>query len=163
RALGRPVHWASTRAEAFLTDNQGRDSVWTAELALDERGKFLGLRVDGVANVGAYMTAVSHFCATLHISGCLPTLYNIPRASVRSRCVFTNTVPVGAYRGAGRPEASYLLERLIDEAARVTGIDPAKLRRRNLIAKKRMPYVTAFGSTYDSGDFPAIFEQALAR
>jgi carbon-monoxide dehydrogenase large subunit len=163
RLLGRPVHWASTRAEAFVSDNQGRDSVWTAVLALDQRGRFLALKVDGVANVGAYMTAVAHFCATVHISGCLPAVYDIPRASVRSRCVFTNTVPIGPYRGAGRPEANYLLERLIDEAAGVTGIDPAKLRRRNLIAARRMPYVTAFGNTYDSGDFPAIFEQALAQ
>ena len=82
---------------------------------------------------------------------------------MRSRCVFTNTVPIGPYRGAGRPEASYLLERVIDEAARVTGIDPVKLRRRNLIAAKRIPYTTAFGSTYDSGDFPGMFEKAMAR
>jgi len=163
RQVGRPVHWAATRAESFVSDNQGRASVWIAELALDERGKFLALRVDGVANVGAYMTLVAHFCATLHISGCLPAVYDIPRASVRSRCVFTNTVPVAPYRGAGRPEANYLLERVIDEAARVTGIDPAKLRRRNLIAAKRMPYATPFGNTYDSGDFPAIFDEALAQ
>ena len=163
RQIGRPVHWAATRAEAFVSDNQGRASVWSVELALDERGKFLALRVDGVANVGAYMTLVAHFCATLHISGCLPAVYDIPRASVRSRCVFTNTVPVGPYRGAGRPEANYLLERVIDEAARVTGIDPAKLRRRNLIPAKRMPYVTPFGNSYDSGDFPAIFDEALAQ
>jgi aerobic carbon-monoxide dehydrogenase large subunit len=163
RLVDRPVHWAATRAEAFLSDNQGRDSMWAAELALDERGRFLALKVDGLANVGAYMTLVAHFCATLHISGCLPGVYDIPRAGVRSRCVFTNTVPIGPYRGAGRPEANYLLERLIDEAARVTGIDPGKLRRRNLISTKRMPYVTAFGNTYDSGDFPAIFDKALAH
>jgi aerobic carbon-monoxide dehydrogenase large subunit len=163
RQVGRPVHWAATRAEAFVSDNQGRSSVWTVELALDERGRFLALRVDGVANVGAYMTLVAHFCATLHISGCLPAVYDIPRASVRSRCVFTNTVPVGPYRGAGRPEANYLLERVIDEAARVTGIDAAKLRRCNLISAKRMPYATPFGNSYDSGDFPAIFEQALGQ
>jgi carbon-monoxide dehydrogenase large subunit len=163
RQVGRPVHWAATRAEAFVSDNQGRASVWTVELALDERGRFLALRVDGVANVGAYMTLVAHFCATLHISGCLPAVYDIPRASVRSRCVFTTTVPVGPYRGAGRPEANYLLERVIDEAARVTGIDAAKLRRRNLIPAKRMPYATPFGNSYDSGDFPAIFDEALAQ
>src|ERR1043166_6072259 len=163
RQIGRPVHWAATRAESFVSDSQGRASVWIAERALDERGKFLALRVDGVANVGAYMTLVAHFCATLHISGCLPAVYDIPRASVRSRCVFTNTVPVGPYRGAGRPEENYLLERVIDEAARITGIDPAKLRRRNLIPAKRMPYVTPFGNTYDSGEFPAIFDEALAQ
>ena len=162
RELRRPVHWVSTRSEAFVTDNQGRDSVWTVELALDRRGKFLGLRVDGLANVGSYLTGVVHFCATLHISGCLPTVYDIPAASVRSRCVMTNTVPIGAYRGAGRPEASYLLERVIDAAADKTGIDAAELRRRNLIAAKQIPYKTAFGNTYDSGDFSAVFEKAMA-
>ncbi len=162
RAIKRPIHWVSTRSEAFVSDNQGRDSVWTAELALNSRGKFLALRVDGVANVGAYVTGVAHFCATLHVAGCLPTVYDIPKASVHSRCVLTNTVPIGPYRGAGRPEASYLLERVIDAAADKTGIDPAELRRRNLIAAEKVPYKTAFGNIYDSGEFPAIFEKALA-
>ncbi len=161
RALGRPIHWVSTRSEAFLSDNQGRDSLWTAELALDRKGRFLALRVDGLANVGAYVTGVAHFCATLHISGCLPGVYDIPRASVNSRCILTNTVPIGPYRGAGRPEANYLLERLIDEAARQTGLDKAEIRRRNLIPASRIPYTTAFGNVYDSGDFAAVFEQAL--
>jgi carbon-monoxide dehydrogenase large subunit len=97
----------------------------------------------------------------VHISGCLPTLYDIPKASVRSRCVITNTIPTGPYRGAGRPEASYLLERVIDAAADRLGIDAAELRRRNLIAPDAMPYKTAFGNTYDSGDFPKAFERAL--
>ena len=103
RALGRPVHWLSTRSEAFLSDCQGRDSFWTAELALSARGKFLGLRVDCLGNMGAYMTPVAHFIVTLHISGCLPTVYDIPQAQVNSRCVFTNTLPTAPYRGAGRP------------------------------------------------------------
>ena len=163
RTVARPIHWVSTRAEAFTSDNQARDLFSSAELALDARGRFLAVRVDCIANVGAYMTLVAHFCSTLHISGCLPTVYDIPLASVRTRCVFTNTVPIGPYRGAGRPEASYLLERVIDEAARVTGIDPASLRRRNLIAARRIPYTTAFGNTYDSGDFPGMFEKAIAR
>ncbi len=162
RALGKPVHWASSRAEAFLGDNNARDSFWTAELALSARGKFLGLRVEGLANVGAYVTGVAHFCSTLHISGCLPTLYDIPVASVRARCVVTNTVPIGPYRGAGRPEASFLLERVIDTAADKLGIDPAELRRRNLIKPEQIPYTTPFGNRYDSGDFPAVFEKALA-
>lgn len=162
RALGKPVHWVSSRTEAFLGDNAARDSFWTAELALSARGKFLALRVEGLANVGAYVTGVAHFCSTLHISGCLPTLYDIPAASVRTRCVVTNTVPVGPYRGAGRPEASFLLERVIDTAADKLGIDPAELRRRNLIKAERMPYKTPFGNTYDSGNFPALFEKALA-
>jgi len=162
RALGKPVHWVSTRAEAFLTDNQGRDSFWTVSLALNSRGRFLALRADGVGNLGAYFTAVAHFVFTTHVSGCLPTVYDIPLAQVNSRCVFTNTVPTGPYRGAGRPEASYMIERVIDVAADITGIDPAELRRRNLIAPAKIPYVTAFGNTYDSGDFPAMFERALA-
>ncbi|MGN6570096.1 MAG: xanthine dehydrogenase family protein molybdopterin-binding subunit [Pseudolabrys sp.] len=162
RELGKPVHWVSTRAEAFLTDNQGRDSFWTVSLALNARGRFLALRANGTGNLGAYFTAVAHFVFTTHVSGCLPTVYDIPLAQVNSRCVFTNTLPTGPYRGAGRPEASYLIERVIDAAADVTGIDPAELRRRNLIAPAKIPYVTPFGNTYDSGDFPAVFERALA-
>lgn len=161
RAMGKPVHWVSTRSEAFVTDNQGRDSVWTVELALNRRGRFLGLRVQGLGNTGAYFTGIAHFIVTTHVSGCLPTVYDIPVAQVSSRCVFTNTVPTGPYRGAGRPEASYLLERVIDAAADLTGIDAAELRRRNLIAPEKMPYTTAFGNTYDSGEFPAVFERAL--
>ena len=162
RVTGKPVHWVSTRSEAFVSDCQGRDSFWTVELALSKRGKFLGLRVDCLGSVGAYITPVGHFIVTTHISGCLPTVYDIPHAQVNTRCVFTNTLPTAPYRGAGRPEASYLLERVIDAAAGVTGIDAAELRRRNLIAPGKMPYTTAFGSTYDSGDFPAAFERALA-
>jgi carbon-monoxide dehydrogenase large subunit len=162
RLIGKPIHWASTRSEAFVTDNHGRDSFYIAELALTARGKFLGLRVDCVGNLGAYFTGVAHFVFTTHISGCLPTVYDIPHAQVNTRCVFTNTVPTGAYRGAGRPEASYLMERIIDAAADQTGIDAAELRRRNLIKPAQMPYTTAFGNTYDSGQFPAVFERALA-
>jgi len=161
RELKRPIHWVSTRSEAFVTDNQGRDSFWTAELALSKRGKFLGLRVDCIGNMGAYFTGVAHFCVTTHVSGCLPTVYDIPHAQVNARCVLTNTLPTGPYRGAGRPEASYLMERLVDAAADVTGIDAAELRRRNLIAPAQMPHTTPFGNAYDSGDFPAIFERAL--
>ena len=162
RDLKRPIHWVSTRSEAFLTDNQGRDSFWTAELALNKRGRFLGLKVDCVGNLGAYFTGVAHFVFTTHVSGCLPTVYDIPAAQLNTRCVFSNTVPTGPYRGAGRPEASYLMERLVDAAADATGIDAAELRRRNLIQPDKIPYTTAFGNTYDSGNFPAVFERALA-
>ncbi len=162
RELKRPIHWVSTRSEAFVTDNQGRDSFWSGELALSKRGRFLGLRVNCIGNIGAYFTGVAHFVFTTHISGCLPTIYDIPHAQVNTRCVFTNTLPTGPYRGAGRPEASYLIERLIDAAADQTGIDAAELRRRNLIQPTQIPYTTAFGNTYDSGDFPAIFERALS-
>jgi carbon-monoxide dehydrogenase large subunit len=162
RALGKPVHWLSTRSEAFVSDAQGRDSFWTVELALNRRGRFLGLRVNCLGNMGAYFTPVGHFIVTTHISGCLPAVYDIPHAQVNTRCVFTNTLPTAPYRGAGRPEASYLLERVIAAAADQTGIDAAELRRRNLIKPEQMPYTTAFGNTYDSGDFPAAFERALA-
>ncbi len=162
RALSRPVHWLSTRSEAFLSDCQGRDSVWTVELALNRRGRFLGLRVNCLGNMGAYITPVAHFIVTTHISGCLPTVYDIAHAQVNTRCVFTNTLPTAPYRGAGRPEAGYLIERVIDAAADQIGIDAAELRRRNLIKPEQMPYVTAFGNTYDGGEFPAMFERALA-
>jgi aerobic carbon-monoxide dehydrogenase large subunit len=161
RALGKPIHWASTRSEAFLSDVQGRDSFWAVELALNRRGLFLALKVDVIGNLGAYFTGVAHFVFTTHVSGCLPTVYDIPHAQVNSRCVFTNTLPTAPYRGAGRPEASYMLERVIDAAADQLGIDPAELRRRNLIKPEQMPYTTTFGNTYDSGDFPGLFERAL--
>ncbi len=161
RTLGKPIHWVSTRSEAFVTDNQGRDSLWTVELALSKRGRFLALRVNGLGNTGAYFTGIAHFIVTTHVSGCLPTVYDIPVAQVNSRCVFTNTVPTGPYRGAGRPEASYMLERVIDAAADLSGIDAAELRRRNLIHPEKMPFTTPFGNTYDSGNFPAAFERAL--
>ncbi len=162
RALRRPVHWLSTRSEAFLSDAQGRDSFWTVELALSARGRFQALRVNCLGNMGAYITPVAHFIVTTHISGCLPTVYDIPHAQVNTRCVFTNTVPTAPYRGAGRPEAGYLIERVVDAAADQLGIDAAELRRRNLIEPEQMPYTTAFGNTYDSGEFPALLERALA-
>ncbi len=161
RKLGAPIHWTSTRAESFVTDNQARDSVWHVELALSQGGKFLGLRIKGAMNAGAYMTGVAALIPTVHIAFCMPGLYDIPKFSVESKVYLTNTVPVGPYRGAGRPEANYLLERVIEAAARQTGVDAAELRRRNLIPADKMPYQTAVGAKFDSGDFPAIFEQAM--
>lgn len=158
----RPVHWMSTRSEAFLSDNQGRDGILEAELALDEKGKFLALRVRELASLGAFVTPAGAHLATNNFARCFPGMYRIPRIDVGVKCVFTNTVPTGPYRGAGRPEANYLLERLVDEAARVSGIDRVSLRRRNLIPKSAMPYRTPVGTTYDSGDFPAVFDRALA-
>lgn len=162
RQVGRPVHWSSTRSEAFVSDNQARDQHWQAELAIGKDGKFLALRVNGLANMGAYLTGVGLFCNTTHISGCLPTVYDIPNIVMESRGVFTNEVPIGPYRGAGRPEANYLMERLVDTASRVTGLDPAEIRRRNLIKPSQIPYTTFVGGIYDSGDFPVVFEKALA-
>ena len=162
RVTGRPVHWMSSRAEAFLSDNQARDAVSEVELALDENGRFLALRIRHLGNMGAYIGAVGANIQTVNLARCLPGMYDIPAIDISTRCVFTNTVPTAPYRGAGRPEANYLLERVVDEAARITGIDPAELRRRNLIPSTAMPYKTAVGTTYDSGDFAAVFDKALA-
>jgi aerobic carbon-monoxide dehydrogenase large subunit len=162
RLTGRPVHWMSTRSEAFVSDNQARDTFSEAELALDDKGKFLALRIRHLANIGAFVAAAGVNLNTSNFARCLPGMYVIPRIDVGVRCVFTNTLPIGPYRGAGRPELNYLLERVVDEAARVTGIDTVKLRRRNLIPPSAMPYKTPVGTTYDSGNFPAVFDKALA-
>ena len=161
KKLGRPIHWMSTRSEAFLSDNQARDIYSDVELALDEKGKFLALRVRNVGNLGAYVGSVGANIPTFNFTRCLPGMYDIRHIDVATRCAFTNTIPTAPYRGAGRPEASYVIERVVDEAARVTGIDPIKLRRRNLIKAKAMPYKTAVGTTYDSGDFEPILDKAL--
>jgi aerobic carbon-monoxide dehydrogenase large subunit len=161
RLTGRPVHWMSTRSESFLSDNHARDGISAAELALDEKGKFLALRVRHLANMGAFIGAVGANIQTLNYTRCFPAMYDIRAIDVNVRCVFTNTVQTGPYRGAGRPEANYVLERVVDEAARITGIDPIKLRRRNLTSAKVMPYKTKVGTTIDSGDFATILDKAL--
>ncbi len=163
RKLGRPVRWASSRSEAFVSDNQARDSVTEAALALDRDGRFLALRVAALANMGAYLTSHGAFIATHNFARCFPIVYDVPHIDVSVRCVFTNTLPVGPYRGAGRPEANYVMERLVEEAARVSGIDPIELRRRNMIATAMMPYRTAVGATFDSGAFAAILDEALRQ
>ena len=163
KRLKRPVYWMSTRSEAFLSDQQARDTMTDAELALDAEGRFLALRVKALASMGAYVTSHGAFIATSNFARCLSSVYRIPRIAAEIRCVFTNTVPTGPYRGAGRPEANYALERLVDEAARMAGIDRLELRRRNFITSAEMPYKTPIGVTYDSGDFPAIFDEALRR
>ena len=161
RKIGRPVHWMSNRAEAFLSDNHARDAFSEVELALDERGKFLALRVRHLGSMGAYIGAVGANIQTVNLTRCLPGMYDIPRIDISVRCVFTNTTPTAPYRGAGRPEANFILERAVDEAARVTGIDPVKLRRRNLIKPSAMPYKTAVGTTIDSGEFLSVLDKAL--
>ena len=161
KQLGRPVHWVADRSEAFISDNQARDAVTDAELALDEKGKFLALRVRHLANVGGFLANTGAHLATANFTKCFPAMYRIPKIDIGVRCVFTNTVPLGPYRGAGRPEANYVIERVVDEAARITGIDRAKIRRRNLIPPSAMPYKTAVGTQYDSGDFAAVFAKAL--
>ena len=162
KKFGRPIHWMSTRAEVFLTDNQARDIHSEVELALDEKGKFLALRLRNVGNLGAYVGPVGANIPTVNFTRCLPGMYDIKYIDVATKCVFTNTLPTAPYRGAGRPECSYAIERVVDEAARITGIDPIKLRRRNFIKKSAMPYKTAVGTTYDSGDFEPMFDKTLA-
>ncbi len=161
KRLGRPVHWAATRSEAFLTDNQAREIVMDGELALDRDGKFLALRVKAIANIGAFVCDAGALTPTINLVRCFPSVYRIPRVVTDVLCVFTNTAQVGPYRGAGRPEANYLMERLVEEAARATGIDAVSLRRRNLVTPAELPYKGAMGTVYDSGDFPAIFDKAL--
>lgn len=163
KTLGHPVHWMSDRSEAFISDNQARDAVTDAELAMDDKGRFLALRIRHLANVGGFLASTGAHLATANFSKCFPAMYRIPHIDVAVRCVFTNTLPLGPYRGAGRPEANYVLERVVDEAARILGKDRAALRRRNLVPPSAIPYKTAVGTKYDSGDFPAVFDKALAQ
>ena len=160
RQLGRPVHWQSTRSEAFVTDTQARDTVTEAELAIDEKGKFLALRMRHLCNQGAYVSTAGVGINTNNFARCLPGMYRIPKVDVSVACYFSNTTPIGPYRGAGRPEANYALERVVEEAARVAGIDPVRLRKKNLIPLSAMPFKTPI-NTYDSGDFPALVDKAL--
>lgn len=160
KKLGRPVHWMSTRSEAFVTDTQGRDTVTHVELACDDKGKFTALRVRHLCNQGAYVSNAGVQINTVNFWRCLPAMYDIPKMDVSVACYFSNTIPIGPYRGAGRPEANFALERAVEEAARLLKMDPARLRKKNLIPAKAMPFKTPI-QTYDSGDFPAVVDQAL--
>ena len=159
--LGRPVKWTSDRREGFVTDEHGRDNVSTAELALDRDGKFLALRVAIKLNVGAYLTQRSAGPGTNNVGG-VAGVYTTPAIHQQTTGVFTNTTPTGPYRGAGRPEATYAIERVIDVAARELGIDPIELRRRNLIPPSAMPFKTGLVFTYDCGDFARSMDLALS-
>jgi aerobic carbon-monoxide dehydrogenase large subunit len=162
RRVGRPVRWCASRLESFLTDTHGRDGVLEGELALDVAGKFLGLRARTSVGVGAYTSTFSAIFSTANTKNCLSSVYVIPAIHIGVKMVLTNAAPLGPYRGAGRPEAIYLIERLIDKAAQAIGIDRAELRRRNLIPSSAMPYKTPNGPIYDSGEFQAILEKAQA-
>ncbi len=162
RRLGRPVKWISERGEAFASDSHGRDHVTRLRLALDGEARITGLHARTVANLGAYLSNYSPFVATEAGAPMLVGCYTIPVACVEVEGAFTNTVPVDAYRGAGRPEAIYAIERLLDAAALEFGIGPDEIRRRNLIPAEAMPFATAMGSVYDSGDFAANLELALS-
>ncbi len=157
--LRKPVKWVCERSEHFLADSHGRDNISTARLALDDKGKFLALDLDIVADMGAYLSCYAPYIPWLGV-GMATGVYDIPVAHARLRAVYTNTVPVDAYRGAGRPEASYLIERAVDAAAREAGLAPDVLRRRNFIKPKAMPYTTPTGKVYDSGDFAGTLARA---
>jgi aerobic carbon-monoxide dehydrogenase large subunit len=158
RRIGRPVHWNCERQEAFLSDYQGRDLYVEAELALDQDGRFLAIRGSNLSNVGAH--TVSFVPLTKGI-GLMSSVYDIPSASFRARAVNSNTPSTNSYRSAGRPEAMFVVERLIDMAAREHGFDRVELRRRNLIQPDRFPYANPLGLTYDSGVYPQVMERAL--
>jgi len=160
--LGRPVKWIPDRSDSFMTDSQGRDNATRLELALDDGLRFVALDVEIVANMGAYLSNFAPEIPTNSGAVMHSGVYAIPAIHVGVKGVFTNTVPVDAYRGAGRPEAAYALERLVDYAARRLGVSPDELRRRNFIAPPAMPYKTPLGLTYDSGEFGRNMEQALA-
>ena len=169
RKLGRPVKWVATRTESMLGDNHGRDQLISAEMALDEAGRILAIRAQALHAVGAYVTnagVVPVLCGLRNI----PNVYVVPAMLVAAKATFTHTTPLGPYRGAGRPEASYVIERLMDEAARKLKMDPVEIRRRNYIKPEAMPYNTTanwtvgapVGWTYDSGDFAKLTDRAVS-
>ena len=162
RRLGRPVKWTAERSEGFLSDVQARDNITYCKLGLDRNGRILALRADTFANEGAYLSAFAPLVACDGMD-MLVGLYDIPAIYTTVKGVLTNTVPVDAYRGAGRPEAAYIVERVIDKAARETGRPVDEIRRINFIGPDRMPYATCLGDTYDSGEFEALMDEAMAQ
>jgi len=160
--LKRPVKWQSDRSEGFMSDNQGRDHFTRAELAMDDKGRFLAVRVSIVANLGAYLSFMGPFIPT-RSSDLISGLYTTPAIAINVKGVCTNTVPVCAYRGAGRPEASYLIERLVDAAAREIGMSPDRIRRINFIKPNAMPYTSATKLTFDSGEFAPMMDLCMEK
>src|SRR5919109_171934 len=161
RALGRPVKWTDERSGSFVSDSHGRDHELTAELALDADGTFLAVRITNYGNMGAFLSQVAPMPSTLNTVKNVQGMYRTPLIEVSTKCVFTNTSHVSAYRGAGRPEGNYYMERLVDAAAAEMGIDRLELRRRNQIKPREIPIKTASGGNYDSGDFPGLLKRAL--
>jgi carbon-monoxide dehydrogenase large subunit len=161
RTLKRPVKWRAERLEEFLAATHGRDVVSHAEMALDAQGKVLALRVNAVANTGAYATGTSLFIPLAVGPWVTTSIYDIPLIDLQLRAVMTHTGNIGAYRGAGRPEAIYITERLFDAAARALKVDPAELRRRNMVRPEQMPYTNPMGQVYDCGQFEKILDQGL--
>ncbi len=163
RKLGRPVKWVSERSEAFLCDTQGRDNITQTELALDGEGRFLALRTRNVANMGAYLSTFAPFIPTMAGTKVLASVYGFQAIYANVLGVFTNTVPVDAYRGAGRPESNYVVERVIDAAAAELGMDRVAIRKLNMVKPDAMPYRTAMNQLYDSGDFERVLNAALEK
>ena len=161
RMLGRPVKWTDERSGSFVSDSHGRDHEVSAELALDADGSFLAVRLTSLANFGAFLSQVAPMPSTLNAVRNVQSLYRTPLLEVSTKCVLTNTTHVSAYRGAGRPEGNYYMERLVDVAADEMEIDRIELRRRNQIKPRELPRKMASGSMYDSGDFPAVLKHAL--
>jgi carbon-monoxide dehydrogenase large subunit len=161
KVLGKPVKWVGSRFETIVSDHHGRAAELRGELALDRDGRFIGLRLDWICNSGAYLSQAGPIINTLNPSTHAINVYRIPALYGRHRLALTNTTPITAYRGAGRPNVSYLIERLVDEAARETGIDRVEIRRRNFIPKEAFPYKTPAGSTYDSGNPRGYLDDAL--
>ncbi len=161
RLLGRPVKWTSTRSEGFLSDEQARDAICHGAVALDPEGRFLAMRFDFVSNLGAYLAPVGPFINS-RITACMTGVYDVPTAYARNQLALTNTVPTAAYRGAGRPVMSAIIERLVHQAALELNMDDAELRRRNMIRKDRFPYKLVNGNVYDCGDPIGVLEKAVA-
>jgi len=163
RKLGKPIKWVGERSDAFLSDTQGRDHYTYAKLAFDENHKITGMKVTSNANLGAYLSTFGPLIPTVATVKVMPGVYDIPNFFYRCIGVFTNTVPVDAYRGAGRPEAIYIIERLMDSAAKDLGVPPEELRRKNFIPAAAIPFTTSTGCVYDSGDFERIMNRALEK
>jgi carbon-monoxide dehydrogenase large subunit len=161
KKIDRPVKWTADRSESFMSDAHGRDHVTHAELAIDANGRFTALKVETKANLGAYLSTFAPCIPTYLYATLLAGNYATPAIYCSVRAIFTNTVPVDAYRGAGRPEATYVVERLVEEAARLTGIDRAELRRRNYIARDKFPYQTPVALQYDTGDYHTTLDKAI--
>jgi aerobic carbon-monoxide dehydrogenase large subunit len=163
RLLGRPVKWTDERSGSFVSDHHGRDFDMTVEVAFDKKGLIQAIRLTGYGNMGGYLAAFGPLLPTLNVTKNINSMYRTPLLEVATQCVFTNTTLVSAYRGAGRPEGAFNMERTLDYAAAELGIDRFELRRRNFIRAAEIPFTAASGMVYDSGDFPALFEDALAR
>ena len=163
RALGRPVKWTDERSGSFVSDHHGRDYDMTGEVAFDKDGMIMAMRLTGYGNLGGYCPAFGPMLPTLNVTKNIISMYRTPLLEVATQCVFTNTVVVSAYRGAGRPEGAFNMERTMDFAAAELGIDRFELRRRNFIKAREMPFKAASGITYDCGDFPGLFKEALER